>query len=51
MIEAKYYDLINRTTQPKKEQKTGDEIVADIISRAGLEIASWTYSTFTQKSL
>ena len=37
MIKMRYYDILKN--QPKtKETKSGDEIVADIVSRAGLEI-------------
>ena len=36
-LKLRYYDII----QPKKEDKrTGDEIVADIIKRAGLVVKS-----------
>ena len=38
MIKARYYDVIRQKTTPK-ETKSGDEIVADIIARAGLELA------------
>lgn len=37
MIKVRYIDLINKK-QTKKETKSGDEIVTDIVSRAGLEI-------------
>lgn len=37
MIQARYYDILTKTNQ-KQEMKSGDEIVADIVSRAGLEI-------------
>lgn len=36
-LKLRYYDIIN----PKKEEtRTGDEIVADIIKRAGLVVKS-----------
>lgn len=38
MIKEKYCDLINR--KPKNiDTRTGDQIVADIVKRAGLELA------------
>lgn len=37
MIQVKYYDIINQKSQ-REETKNGDEIVADIVSRAGLEL-------------
>ena len=38
MIKEKYYDIINQ--KPKNVDKmTGDQIVADIVKRAGLELA------------
>lgn len=37
MIKMRYYDIINN--QQKQETRSGDEIVADIVSRAGLELA------------
>lgn len=38
MIKARYYDIVRQKTTPK-ETKSGDEIVTDIIARAGLELA------------
>ena len=38
MISARFYDIINEQNK-HDEKKTGEEIVADIITRAGLEVA------------
>lgn len=35
MVSVRYYDIINKK---KAEVKSGDEIVADIVARAGLEL-------------
>ena len=37
VIKAKYYEIIGNHN--KQEQKSGDEIVVDIVTRAGLELA------------
>lgn len=37
MIKAKYIDIINKKNT-KAEKKSGDEIVADIVKKAGLEL-------------
>lgn len=37
MIKVRYYDMVTNASKPK-EEKSGDEIVADIVKRAGLEI-------------
>ena len=37
VVSARYYDLISKSKQ--LEQKSGDEIVAEIVARAGLELA------------
>ena len=37
MINMRYYGIINKQTQ--KKAKRGDEIVVDIVTRAGLELA------------
>ena len=37
MIQAEYYDIINKQ-QKHEESKSGEEIVADIVKRAGLEM-------------
>ena len=37
MIKERYYNIINRK-QKREETKSGEEIVADIVSRAGLEL-------------
>ena len=37
MIKVRYYDMVTNASKPK-EQKNGNEIVADIVKRAGLEI-------------
>lgn len=36
MVKQRYYDIIN--IQKPKETKSGDEIVTDIIKKAGLEV-------------
>ena len=38
VIKMKYYDIISGKHQ-RIEQKSGEEIAADIVKRAGLEIA------------
>jgi len=38
MVGARFYDIINKQ-QTETETKSGDEIVADIVGRAGLELA------------
>lgn len=38
VIKDKFYDLINRKNK-HVETKSGDEIVADIVSRAGLNLS------------
>ena len=38
MIKQKYYDIIKGKAK-HAETKSGDEIVAEIVSRAGLELA------------
>ena len=37
MIKVRYYDMLMNTYK-QKEEKSGNEIVADIVKRAGLEI-------------
>ena len=37
MIQVRYYDIAMKTEE-RKETKSGDEIVKDIVARAGLEI-------------
>ena len=37
MINARYYDIINKKNM-KEEKKSGEEIVRDIVARAGLEL-------------
>ena len=39
MLKARFYDIIHNTTQEPEEKKSGDEIVIDIVNRAGLELA------------
>ena len=39
MIKMKYYDIVNRKRSRYDENKSGDEIAADIVKRAGLELA------------
>ena len=38
MLQKRYYDLVNRK-QEYAEAKSGDEIVADIVARAGLKVS------------
>ena len=38
MLKARFYDMIHNTQEPE-EKKNGDEIVADIVNRTGLELA------------
>jgi hypothetical protein len=38
VIKANYYDIINKKNQ-QQDTRSGEEIVADIINRAGLELA------------
>jgi len=38
MINIRFYDVIN-DNEKHKETKNGNEIVADIVKRAGLELA------------
>lgn len=38
VIKARYYDMLN-IDQKQKDERSGDEIVADIVTRAGLELA------------
>ena len=37
MLKVRYYDIIEKS-QNNAEKKSGDEIVKDIVTRAGLEI-------------
>ena len=37
MIKERYHDIISKT-EKQKETKSGEEIVADIVNRGGLEI-------------
>ena len=39
MLNARFYDIIHNTVQKPEEKKSGDEIVIDIVNRAGLELA------------
>lgn len=36
MVKQRYYDIIN--IQKPKETKSGDEIVSDIVKKAGLKV-------------
>lgn len=38
MIKKRFIDIINKPA-PKAETKSGEEIVRDIVTRAGLELA------------
>lgn len=38
MITSRFYNTINRQKKQKTKEKSGDEIVADIVKRAGLEL-------------
>ena len=38
MINARYYDIINKKNVKEEEKKSGEEIVRDIVARAGLEL-------------
>ena len=38
MISARFYDIISNKDK-HVEEKTGEEIVLDIVNRAGLEVA------------
>jgi len=37
MVQAKFYDIIN-PNKKKEPEKSGDEVVVDIVSRGGLEL-------------
>lgn len=39
VIKMKYYDIINKNHPAYTETKSGEEIVRDIVGRAGLELA------------
>lgn len=39
MLKARFYDIIHNNVQEPEEKKNGDEIVIDIVNRAGLELA------------
>lgn len=39
MIKGRYFDIINKQQHKVENKKSGNEIVADIVTRAGLELS------------